>query len=587
MQFYSGGLSVPVPDPQVLELRRRAATAFPANNDAGAAPLNQNNDKAPSHKWRSSVDAERIRAMANWDPSYPLETVDWYGEYIARHGPISMSWLQQPMGPTDTVEESREIGGLGYIHNGNKVVAPLDDGSVCLWDIGYEDTTGTRRGAILGRSKPGLLSVNPAYNPHGSGQASGMANKWSDVVECVSVDNTRKKAYFAVRSGLNEVDLETLQISSHEHYPFLISALSVATYPVPLTIGTTMSLHLHDPRQANNARSSDSGTHRVENVADFPVSQRARNDFLRVISGSPISAYAPLFQPGPLSILHVSPDNINDASAGQIYVGGRFPSVLIYDRRSFPTLRNTIHSGARLSSLTSLPYNFQALESGLMGQNQLSLEAVHASRSQPGTTLVACGEYNGKGSLEIYGLSSNCSPIRDQSQAGGSQPSTYKNRVSASRSKLLSISTHGTRLVFSDSDGQIKWVERNGSTLVRRWNINQYQQPKEERGLFSLSTHGANTGDVARKILPTARNEDGGHIERDELLVWTGERIGLISFKNKSAFGVEDWEENIESEEERTKRREERIYGQTMRRALQTQADEVRFVRGLGLGSRF
>ena len=591
-ELYSGGVPIPVPDPPVLELQRRAAAALSANNDeAGSA---SDNSCAQGEELPSRVDAERTRAMANWDPSYPTEKVDWHGEYIARHAPISMSWLQQPTGGTHRTGHIREIRGLGYLHNGSgsQVVAPLDDGSVCLWDVNYNNTTGGhRRGTILGRSKPGLLSVNGADKEHAPDPAHSKAKMTSTgVVECVSVDSARNKAYFAVQSCLNEVDLETLQISSHERYPFSISALSEACDPVPLTIGTTLSLHLHDPRQARNSRSPNSSTDRVESVANFPTSPRVRNDFYRLLSGDPPPEYAPLFQPGPLSILHLASNGTHDATSGEIYVGGRFPSILTYDRRCFPKLRNTIHSGARISSLTSSPFPFKALESDLMRQNQLSIQAVHEAKSQTGKTLVACGEYNGKGSLEMYGMvtDADLDARPNRFQAGASQNSTYKNRVSASRSKLLSVSTHGTRLVFSDSDGQIKWIERDGSTLVRRWNINQYQAEEEQQqhgGLFPLSVLEANAGDVARKIVPTNGNAEGGHVDRDELLVWTGERVGLLGFKSKPAFGEGDWEEaDVESVEEKARRKEERIYGQTMRRALQRQADEVRFVKGFGLG---
>ena len=73
--------------------------------------------------------------MADWDPSYPGERVDWYGECIARHAPLSMSWLEQPVDRIHGSQEKREIRGLGLLgaHDDCLVAAPLDDGSVCLW----------------------------------------------------------------------------------------------------------------------------------------------------------------------------------------------------------------------------------------------------------------------------------------------------------------------------------------------------------------------------------------------------------------------------------------------------------------------
>lgn len=88
-------------------------------------------------------------------------------------------------------------------------------------------------------------------------------------------------------------------------------------------------------------------------------------------------------------------------------------------------------------------------------------------------------------------------------------------------------------------------------------------------------------GEVARKIL-TLRTGMGG-VGREGLLVWTGERVGMVRYgeMGEMAEGAEEWEEEVV---DGLVGREERIYGMTMRRALETQADEVRFLRGLGLG---
>ncbi|MCJ1350228.1 MAG: hypothetical protein MMC33_000209 [Icmadophila ericetorum] len=560
-----------------------------------------------------SANFERIRGLANWDPSYPTEKVDWYGEYIARHAPLSVSWLQQPVSTAagEDSQERCEVKGIGYHTDstGSRVVAPLDNGSVCVWNISHDSTSRKRRrGSILACSRPDLLSVNGESNSFWDSPYSKAKMTSTGVVECVSVDSIRNKVYFAVQSGLNELDLETLQVSAHERYPFSISALSPTDYPIPLTIGTTLSLHLHDPRRSRNTSSSSSDySERIETVADFPVSPRLRNDFHRLQSGDQTIGYASLFQPGPISILHLSshPTGVHDASTGEIYVAGRFPSVLIYDRRCFPKLQNTIHSGARLCSLTSLPYSFKSLEVDLMRRNQLSLSQISEFKSQPGNTLIACGEYNSKGSLEMFGLapSSEENSWPHGQQAGASQISTYKNRVTASSSKLLSVATHGTRLVVSDGDGGVKWIERDGSTLVRKWNINAYNDalpPAIPSGIFSSSsfttTGGPSTGDVVRKILPTApafpqtspeQSFSSPITNSDELLVWTGERIGVLAFKKYPMWSVEDWEERRElGEMEQRRRREEDIYGETIKRALERQADEVRFLNGLGLGGR-
>ena len=608
---------IPITEPRVFDLRR-AAARLPAIHGE-TSTLGTLNSEDPGYSTStaesgSSVnsDGEYARSMANWDPSYPTEDVDWYGEYISRHAPISLDWLQQPIGGTTGPGGKREVRGFGLLtgNNESKVVAPLDDGSICLWNIGDTDAlSGTKPGGIIARSRPGLLSAHdPNSNALQKSAVYDMEIKGAGIVECVSVDNDSNKAYFAMQSVLNEVDLNTLQVVSHSTYPFPISALSEIVQPVPLTVGTACTIHIKDFRFAHNAQSLGcSGLEQLDRTATFPTSPKHQNDFHRLLSGDQPSKYAPLVHSGPLSIIHSSSSDSHNSNSGEIHVAGRFPSILTYDRRSFPKLQSTIHSGARLCSMTSLPYPFASLERDLMQKNQLSVYAVREAKSQPGKTLIACGEYNGKGSLELYGLSNNnnnsnksndpfpspassSSPIPPPTQ---SQPSTFKNRVSASASKLLSVAPHGTRLVFSDSDGMLKWIERDGSTLVRRWNINRYHQ-HETRGLFHTSSLDTSTGDVARKILPTGTGSNGHgtttrtsrhRVNGGDLLLWTGERLGLLGFRKGPAFGADDFEGLAVGAEETVRLREERIYGQTMRRALERQADEVRFVRGLGLGN--
>ena len=490
--------------------------------------------------------------MANWNPTYPNEKVDWYGEYIARHAPLSIGWLEQPFGEQNGLKEKLETRGLGLLknHDDSMVVAPLDDGSVCFWNIGREDAApNVQDGRIMARSRPGLLSVNePDGSTPGNSKMSRAKTTSTGAVECVSIDRTRNKAYFAVQSMLNEVDLTTLQISSYDRYPFSITALSEAAYPIPLTVGTSLSLHLHDPRLGNNGGSPTSWiSDRVDTNANVSKDCRhSTTDFHRLSSGDPSQTdYATLSHPAPLSILHLNPSST-------IYVAGRFPSILTYDRRYFPKLASTIHSGARLCSIASLPTPYHP-------------------------TLAAAGEYNGKGSLELYSLGS--ASIASPSDT---IPKPTRNRTSASRSKLLSLTPHGTRLLFSDSDGKLKWVERDGSTLVRQWNINTFEtsfggSEGARSGIFNADP---NEGDVARKLLPI------GTGARSKVCVWTGEKIGVLGFKDKPSFSFgADGKDGTYTPEGSSDGEsiDERDYGRMMRRALKRQADEVRFVRGLGL----
>ena len=543
---------VPIPEPRVFELQRIVARSI------ASTPRQDGSTRDSSGKQGSSKSSRRRRSVASWDPSYRSEKVNWYEEYIARHAPLSISWLQQPLTKTDESKEGCEIRGVGLKNNNDEriVVAPLTDGGVCLWDVGRnDDVLNAMNGRIMARSEPGIL-MSDVSQRSGTGKATGSPKgtvAGSGVIECVSIDGIRNKAYFAVQSVLNEVDLETLQLISHTKYPFTISALSQTSYPTPLTIGTTSGLHLYDPRVYHDSSAGSQESERLDTIATFPSSLQLCNQLSKSQSPDRPLIVEPLFQPGPLSILHQSsPDGMHDAISGDIYVAGRFPSILAYDRRNFPKPCHIIHSGARLCALASLDPT-----PGL---------------SNP-KSLLACGEYNGKGSLEVY-------PIPSASNPEPSTTSYFKNRTSASSSKLLSVISHGTRLLFSDSNGMIKWVERDGSTLVRRWNINHppinSPQPPAlpRRGIFSDDS-ALNGGDVARKILRT------GPGARDEIVVWTGERLGVVGFRKEPRFGLETQQEEtkgMSADEEQGE-----LYGERMRRALERQADEVRFVQGLGL----
>ncbi|PYH94729.1 F-box domain protein [Aspergillus ellipticus CBS 707.79] len=574
-------------------------------------------DKSPSYGLRS-------RAAAGWDPSYEGEEVNWYSEYIARNGPISLSWMQQPF--TRAAQGKRreylEVKGMGLLRDWssareNKVIAPLDDGSVCIWDLNHSHSIGSRdtKGKVLGVSSPGILMANLSGRRDNSG--SKQALEFVNLGECVSVDSIRRRAYLAVGNILNEVDLETLNVVSQQRYPWSVFALSQETdYSVPLTLATTLSLHIYDGRMSA-IEEEEAITLRCEEptVSLVPKSQiysppdspllQLQPDGRpphRIRSPDPSNNsdnYAPLFQPGPLSLLHAPAPHVNS-----IFLAGRFPSILQYDRRFFPRLQNTIHSGGQLCGLAAVPApRFPVFPS---------------SEFPTSHKLVACGDYKGRGSLELYSLTpSGNNPTADPSGCSSTLSTAYQNRQSVARSKVLSVESHGTRIVYSDADGNIKWVERDGRSEVRRLNINAYQpqrrwnaQPRntsvrsggnamvdgeEEHtpGLWGSLSRSRNDGEVARKILPT-----GGSLTGDELLVWTGEHIGRIRFSNTPDAELEQEDEDedmaidgniseAELEKKRTDRRElrrkEYEYETMMRRALERQADEVRRMGGLGL----
>ncbi|KAI9648125.1 hypothetical protein NHQ30_002757 [Ciborinia camelliae] len=593
---------------------RDLAIALATNNGTGDSRLHKPRHEAQDLKAKSN---ERIRILANWDPSYPTEKVKWYDEYIARHAPVSTSWLQQPRNRESAGREHLEVRGMAlYTPRGETgatmVVAPLDDGSICIWDI---SANAPRRGSIVARSKSGILSVDEI--PQDPKSRSKMIS--TGVTECISVDSTLKRAYIAVQSvrfpmrafifavdvrqdtvnitlsliatdnvtGLVEIDLETLQTVNHEKYLFSITALSEAKHPTPLTVGTNLSLYLHDSRQKTNV-GSPSQTERVDLVNVTPVSANQPFSFKSLLNPEPSPEYAHLYQPGPLSIVHVPNSGGEWNGNGDIYVAGRFPSILNYDRRNFPKLRGTIHSGARLSQIVTLPYPFASMEKDLARRGELSMEQVWQAKTRPGKTLIACGEYNSKGSLEMYGLCPDLTLPNTPSQfsAGRLQDSTMKNRQTSSSSKLLSVANHGTRIVVSDGGGNLKWFERDGFTEARRLNIAQgfVEAP---RGIFGTSGNSymdSASEDIAIKILTT----DSGLTERpaneNNLVLWTGDKIGLLSFSSKPGFTADSFEETSKTAEEALQEKEERTHAATMRRALEMQANEVRYVRGLGLG---
>jgi hypothetical protein len=380
-------------------------------------------------------------------------------------------------------------------------------------------------------------------------------------------------------TDLIEVDLQRLSVVDCESYPWSITALSAASPAVPLTVGTSLGIHLHDYRSRKPLRNEAGET--IDGLDRMGAKEFYQLSLRHVFDDEPLPPYAPLSQPGPLSILHLQAPGQEVDLSDDIYVAGRFSNILHYDRRKFPSIRGSLHSGARLCSMTSLPYPFSTLDSELRRKGELSLEQVEASKSVAGgRTLIACGEYNTKGSLEIYGLSSS-----DSSAAGGLQNSTFKNRQTSSQSKLLSVVNHGSRIAFSDGSGYIKWFERDGFTEVRRCRIGRSERPQGPSIFASMP----GSDDLARKLLPLrpAGHASNGPANDNDLLFWTGDKLGLITFSARPGFNAEDFEElvDVPDAEALAREREERAYKEKMRRALERQADDVRFVSNLGLGS--
>lgn len=153
------------------------------------------------------------------------EPVSWYDEHIQRNGKIATNWfelprrhdgrrlldnagvlevcgvaLYRPQGANEGVDASNKDESDDDDDNDNDeddklegipsllAVAPLEDGSVCLWDV---NGTVKRRGAIVKQSAPGVL-FSGFQNPENEKPVFS-------ATECVAVDSPRSLAYFAIQ----------------------------------------------------------------------------------------------------------------------------------------------------------------------------------------------------------------------------------------------------------------------------------------------------------------------------------------------------------------------------------------------------
>ncbi|KAL6152897.1 hypothetical protein ACJQWK_03908 [Exserohilum turcicum] len=575
-------------DPRLAELIRAADTL---SNTFDTSVHDEDAPGADAQHERSR-EKRRQALIANWDPSYPAEKVNWYQDFIQRHAEERIGWFQDAGTEVrDDGDPRREATGAGILFDGDgladKLIAPLDDGSITIWDA---SASSDHQGKIVAKSDIGLLPAKGSDLDLDTRLTQSQAIMTeTGAVECVSIDSKLNKAFFAVQNTLNEVDLNTLKVVSRTPYPFPITALSEAHHRTPLTVGTNWTLHLHDTRKPPQAASS---------VRCELIGGSTDTSFSRLETGD-FGGHVSLSQPGALSILHLPTAREWDGN-GDIWVGGRFTSMLNFDRRFFPRLRGTVHSGARLSSLTAIPYPFVPQDFRL-GRPHSSPALLREVKSIPGHTLITAGEYKGKGSLELYGLSGEptLSINSSDSRTTINHKAYYQNRQTASSSKLLSVAPHGTRLVFSDGDGNVKWVERDGSTPVRQFNINDFQRSPCQPALQSqlVSAHAdteASWGDIVQKILPTVNpsllsasssTTTTEALGANNLILWTGDgKLGMLGFGREPPFERDVFEDALEQQgNDAGEKVREREYSAEMRRALEHQARELRWLRGYGL----
>ena len=564
-------------DPRLAELIE-AANTLSATFDTSI-----HNPRAPSADVQAARNREkrRVALVANWDPSYPGEPINWYADFIQRHAPPHVAWFEGAAPPADGPDDvvSREATGAGILFGSDgladKLVAPRDDGTMAIWDAraasdGY--------GAVVARSDMGVLANRgPELDYATRLRQSHAIMTDSGAVECVSIDSVHKTAFFAVQNTLAHVDLATLQVVARTPFPFPVTALSEAHHATPLTVGTNWTIHLHDPRSPSPALAAGDSTD---------------TSFARLTA---TSDHVSLAQPGALSIAHLPTTRDWDGN-GDIWVSGRFTSLLNLDRRFFPRLRGTLHSGARISCLTTLPYPFIPHASRLRTSTPGVLAA---AKSSPGHTLVAAGEYKGKGSLELYGLSPD--PVHGVSssdtRSASNAAAAYQNRQTAARSKLLAVASHGSRLVFADADGALKWVERDATTPVRELNVNDFSpstsssppssssSSSPHMQLINPSPSPSRPDAYVQKLLPTSTPTSPITTTPAPLLFWTSAgALGALTFGSRAPCAdefVDALEHQVDGDG--GEREREREYGAEMRRALEMQARELRWLRGYGL----
>lgn len=489
-----------------------------------------------------------MQATRNWDPSYRHEDIGFYQEYIHRTAPIALNWFE----PAFLHGIQQEVTAVNILFdNGSqiadKLIGTLEDGAIAIWDA---RTSSPSAGKIVATKSECLPSWNQRLHP---------------IVEGASIDSVSGTAYFATSDCVRKLDLETLTVideftSTHGQ----ICAISEAQQGLPLTVATHGAVKLWDSRQANKSRPCD-------------------------------SCLLPEPDKRPLSVLHI-PGFSGSLDASSIWVGGRFSHLLNFDRRMFPQILQTVHSGAHITSLAAIPdAYFQPRELNLKNSSLLPTSEVVAAKERMGHTIIAAGNYRGVGSLELHGVTPY--PM---------QRTGFKNRQTIAYAGALAIAPHGGRIVYADASGNLKWLERDGFTPVRSLNINTAMErgARECGSVASIVEHFAasispratwgdqgmagpwGSHDVVKRILPTrphSTTDGGGSLGDDNLAVWTEEgKVGLVSFgREKWAWEVEkpkEYEDPVMEEAARD-------YDDGMRRLLLHHENELNFVRGFGLGA--
>src|SRR3569833_1419663 len=162
-------------------------------------------------------------------------------------------------------------------------------------------------------------------------------------------------------------------------FPWSRTTLSDAHPYFTLTVGTRIVIHMHDsssPAQLAAPSANGPATTTLDTSAVVGAKDFYDKSFRDLFADDELPPYAPMAQSGALRVLRLQKPGAEVDLSDDIYVAGRFASILHYDRRKFPSIMGTIHSGARLSSLTSLPYPFSSMDSDLRRSGLLSIDQV-------------------------------------------------------------------------------------------------------------------------------------------------------------------------------------------------------------------
>jgi hypothetical protein len=127
---------------------------------------------------------------------------------------------------------------------------------------------------------------------------------------------------------------------------------------------------------------------------------------------------------------------------------------------------------------------------------------------------------------------------------------------------------------------------------VRQFNINDLQrQSAPTTPTMTSALHPnleAGWGDIVQKIIPTVTPNTSYNLSattslgHENLILWTGDgKLGMLSFGRDPSFDEDVFLDALEQQGE--KKTKEGEYVAEMRRALEMQAREVRWLRGYGL----